>query len=669
MKKLLPVSLSLVCVAGAALAGNNAGTTAYLSWASGNHTTTNTAPAPANNLFIRLERTAPMEFKGVELDLIWTPATSFDNVGCYTRLGTFFQHSSTCTTSGYLFRGSVVPVTTIDDPNHYHMTASADLWSACTQGNACRIQFETDLCVDYGYSSNAGCFTLDECILRDGNDSLDIAMIGGPIATVDGGGGLCPNMPPVISSVLDTIVIALQPLAIAPVASDPDNDALSWSGASLPVGALVDSATGVLTWTPQVDQVGTHAGIVLIANDGNGGTASSSFSIIVLRLPPPFQLVWGTPGPQKWNVEAPSSVAMAPDGTLYVADTGHHRVQQTTVYGSYLFGWGVLGSGQGQFNTPKGLAVDAAGNVYVADTFNNRVQSFTSTGQFVTAWGSFGSGSGQFKSPTGIAVDANGDVFVVDQQNARVQKFTSAGAFLAAWGTFGSGASQFNSPSGIAVAPDGSVFVTDTGNNRVQHFTTTGAYLGSWGTYGTGFSHLDAPSGITVDTSGTVYVADTNNQRVQAFTSTGTVVTAWGAYGATNGLFAFPAGVTTDPAGNVYVADTQNNRVQKFGATPSAVAPPPDPSESAIDNALMITIRPMPLRSGVSEAFVTLRSPTNASWSLFDVRGRRYAAGVLGARSTGVTAIPLPAQLPPGVFVLSVQAGASSSRRVFVVER
>ena len=85
--------------------------------------------------------------------------------------------------------------------------------------------------------------------------------------------------------------------------------------------------------------------------------------------------------------------------------------------------WGSLGTGNGQFNLPRGIAVAADGSVYVADTYNHRVQKFDTNGAFVAKWGSSGTGDGQFNLPVGIAVDADGSVYVADTSNNRVQKF------------------------------------------------------------------------------------------------------------------------------------------------------------------------------------------------------------------------------------------------------
>jgi hypothetical protein len=190
--RILPalITVALLATATATHAGNNAGALAYLSWSSGDHATTNTAAGAANNLFIRLERVTPMNFTGAEIDLIWRPIRTAGDFGCFEKLGTFLETNTICSTSGYLNRGSTVPVTTLDDANEYHMAWSCTLPSACAQGNACRMLFETDLCATYGRSSE-GCFCLTYCLVTDASGSMDVLTIAGPCVTVDGGSQYC----------------------------------------------------------------------------------------------------------------------------------------------------------------------------------------------------------------------------------------------------------------------------------------------------------------------------------------------------------------------------------------------------------------------------------------------------------------------------------------------
>ena len=138
---------------------------------------------------------------------------------------------------------------------------------------------------------------------------------------------------------------------------------------------------------------------------------------------------WGQGGSLIGQFRDPEGIAAAPDGTLYVADTGNHRVQKFQADGTFIAKWGrnggdgTAGAGDGEFNRPKGVAVDAAGNVFVTDSDNHRVQKFAPDGTFLTKWGSEGTGDSQFRNPRGIAVDAAGNVYVADQLNNRIQKF------------------------------------------------------------------------------------------------------------------------------------------------------------------------------------------------------------------------------------------------------
>ncbi len=139
---------------------------------------------------------------------------------------------------------------------------------------------------------------------------------------------------------------------------------------------------------------------------------------------------------------------------------------------------GTEGPDDGQFSAPYDVGVAPDGSVYVVDTGHNQIQKFTSTGVFVTKWGTYGAGDGQFYSPYGIAVASDGSVYVADTANHRIQKFTSAGVFISQsqWGTLGAGSfrrgdGQFDEPGGIAVASDGSVYVVGLNNHRIQKFS------------------------------------------------------------------------------------------------------------------------------------------------------------------------------------------------------
>ncbi len=171
------------------------------------------------------------------------------------------------------------------------------------------------------------------------------------------------------------------------------------------------------------------------------------------------------------GMNAPHGVA-CDDMFLYVADTGNHRiaVMMLADYGQDFppVPNGGHGSGPGQYDSPTDIALGPDGSIYVADTGNDRI---VASRNGVFDFGGTGTAEGQLQRPTGVEVDAGGNVYVADSGNARVQVFAPSGAFETAFGTPGAEAGQLASPSGIAFDRGGArVVVADSGNDRLQSF-------------------------------------------------------------------------------------------------------------------------------------------------------------------------------------------------------
>jgi sugar lactone lactonase YvrE len=132
---------------------------------------------------------------------------------------------------------------------------------------------------------------------------------------------------------------------------------------------------------------------------------------------------WGDSGtgPDEWN--QPGAFAFASDGTLYVSDSGNHRVKHVDAAGRTLSLFGGAGDGPGQFNLATGLAMDAEGNIYVGDNRGHRVQKFDAAGAYLGEFGERGTRPGQFNRVGQIALDGQGNIYVADQVNSRIQKF------------------------------------------------------------------------------------------------------------------------------------------------------------------------------------------------------------------------------------------------------
>jgi len=198
---------------------------------------------------------------------------------------------------------------------------------------------------------------------------------------------------------------------------------------------------------------------------------------------------WGSYGGEGGEFRYPRGIAVR-DGVVYVADSAAstNRIQKFSTDGTFIKTWGGCCRADGQLYTPYCVAVAADGSVYVAEYGNHRVSKFTGDGTFVTKWGFpcplsgscfGGTGEGEFIHPTGIAVDADGFVYVTDSgkpaavggaHSDRVQKFDGDGNFVTQWGSEGDDEDQFRLPHGVATGADGLVYVSDTNNHRIQLF-------------------------------------------------------------------------------------------------------------------------------------------------------------------------------------------------------
>lgn len=135
--------------------------------------------------------------------------------------------------------------------------------------------------------------------------------------------------------------------------------------------------------------------------------------------------VIGTRGGGEGQFNVPLQGAVAPDGTLYILDSGNFRVQAFDRDGKFLRAFGSLGNSLGNLARPRGIAVDDDGNIYISDAAFNNFQIFTSEGQLLLAIGTGASKSkpGRFGLLSGIAVDETGRIYVVDQYFNKVEVF------------------------------------------------------------------------------------------------------------------------------------------------------------------------------------------------------------------------------------------------------
>jgi DNA-binding beta-propeller fold protein YncE len=113
----------------------------------------------------------------------------------------------------------------------------------------------------------------------------------------------------------------------------------------------------------------------------------------------------------------PASVTITSDRSIFISDSGNHRVYKFDYFGNLL-----MQIGNGILNEPWGVAVDDAGSIYVSDRQMNQVLTFNAQGSLLLKFGSSGSGSGQFQQPCALKIYKD-ILYVVDTGNSRIQGF------------------------------------------------------------------------------------------------------------------------------------------------------------------------------------------------------------------------------------------------------
>ena len=244
------------------------------------------------------------------------------------------------------------------------------------------------------------------------------------------------------------------------------------------------------------------------------------------------------PAPDPGELTAVGAVAVAPDGSVYVAD-GTDRIHRYAADGSLLNSWGSSGSAPGEFHfgagggndsgAGGGIALGPDGSVYVADTRNDRVQRFAAdgTGAVVIV------PPGRLARPQGLAVRGS-RLIVADDVHHRLAIFDTGGRLLTSVGTGeGNRPGQLQNPYDVAVDPAGRLYVADNSNHRVVRYGPAPSYKyrARWGAFGSGRGQLQYPRGIAVDATGRTFVADPGGNRIDVFDIGGTSLGSLGSSG------------------------------------------------------------------------------------------------------------------------------------------
>lgn len=364
------------------------------------------------------------------------------------------------------------------------------------------------------------------------------------------------------------------------------------------------------------------------------------------------------------SLNSPHGMAVAADGTVYVADTDNYRVRRIGTDGviDTIAGTGLSGDdGDGGPATNASLsgllsiALSPAGDIlYISDIDNNRVRQVNLTTGVISnfagiGWSGFGfdGDGGQATNawlalPEGVAVDTAGNVYIGDLFNCVVRRvdaatniITTVAGIPGSCSPSGDGgdalAAQFSLPRRMVLDPAGNLFVLDSGSRtvrRVDASTNIITTIAGGGSTTPGFGSatamdLGAPSDLALDATNSLYISSFNQVfKVDLGTGILSVFAGTGVNGfsgdggpAQDATF-FDIGGVASSADEILIADSGNARIRVV------VPPAPPPNDLIIELA-------------TSQAVLDALNAVNGSLLMINVDGRELLI-VPNATSVGL---------------------------------
>lgn len=329
-------------------------------------------------------------------------------------------------------------------------------------------------------------------------------------------------------------------------------------------------------------------------------------------------------------LDSPNDVAVAADGTVYIADGGNFRIRRISPGGtiSTIAGNGDYGDyGDGgqatdaELGSIEAIALSPADDVlYISDGGTNRVRQVNLANGVITTFagrgldyiGHTGNGgpatSASIGFPRGIAVDPTGNVYFTETMYCTVRKVNiatqvitrEAGSALAGDCTSdGDGgtalSAHLGSPSNLATDAAGNLFVVDTSADTVRridavtHVITTiaggGVTIPGFGAATTmdlgdiNDIAIDDANNLFVSNHGRVFKVDLGTGNLSVYAGNGSTGFSGDGGPALDATFANIWGL--DIRGNkLFIADTNNNRIR-------AIVPPPLPDDLVIESGTL----------------------------------------------------------------------------------
>jgi DNA-binding beta-propeller fold protein YncE len=361
-------------------------------------------------------------------------------------------------------------------------------------------------------------------------------------------------------------------------------------------------------WDPRLERMtanAIHEALGVPVPDGIGGAPQGRAAF----APPqgPFAAAVATAAA---NLDAPSSLAILPDGSLAVATPRAHRVVRVRPgaaavellagdgHASSSAAYDGVPGSRARFFGPAAVLALPDGSLLVSDTQNHCIRRIgadpartvtTFAGRIAAPGLADGAATAaRFRFPLGLARDpASGAIYVADSGNHAVRVIDARGNVSTLTGgrpveRDGPAATAgLFLPSAVATAPDGRVFVLATQTGTVKRIGTDPARTvttlagGRPGARdGTGDVARLSPQGGLAWAGDRLLVSDAANGRIRAIRpgagAADTVVTTWAGSGdpglrdgpGGEAALGLPLGLAAGPDGRVWVADGANGAVR-----------------------------------------------------------------------------------------------------------
>ena len=338
------------------------------------------------------------------------------------------------------------------------------------------------------------------------------------------------NVPVIIATNISARSLAVDPLlSSATNAANAENSAAPQlallyltnfgKGNKIYALATILNSSPTSSALPAVARLSPFAGQTLPGSLGDGGAASSAEFDLKLD-----------------SLAMRSGLAIAPDGTVFVADTLNGTIR--SIAGAESSEPGIVRSVVGRFGPrqnfelvqPLGLALDRAGNLYIADRGANAVLMLHSAASDSPGVLEI---LGHVVSPTSVAVTLDGaKVFAASSDTGAIVTINTKTRSIASSGVSASNVSissqqRANStkvvPAGLAVDGGGNLFVSfsgvGTGLDQILRLDAMTANVKSIA------RGLSSPGEIAFDSNGNLFVADQGARRLLAFRGEGVPAT------------------------------------------------------------------------------------------------------------------------------------------------